>query len=156
MPNRTHRILAVLCYVVHDDHVLMMRRRKQPNLGLWTAPGGKLEWDESPMETCIREMREETGLTILRPELRALITEVSPVDSYQWLMFAYVVTEFEGEVGATHEGDLAWLPLDQLATYPLPQADHIFGPRILQWDGKLAQMKFYYDEDERLLRWEEE
>src|SRR5262249_49084757 len=120
----------------------------------WTAPGGKLEWDEAPAETCIREMREETGLTILRPQLRAVITEVSPVETYQWMMFVYVATEFEGEVGATHEGDLAWLPIDTLDTSPLPQADHIFGPLVLHWDGTVAELKFYYDEQVNLVRWE--
>ena len=133
----------------------MMHRRKQPNLGQWTAPGGKLEWDEAPVETCIREMREETGLLVHRPELRAIITEVSPAEHYQWLMFVYVATEFEGEVGQTHEGDLAWLPVAQLADLPIPQADRIFGPRVLDWDGKVAQMKFYYNENVELVRWEE-
>ena len=67
MPAPTHRILSVLCYVVRDGQVLMMLRRKQPNLGQWTAPGGKLEWDEAPHETCIREMREETGVEARGP-----------------------------------------------------------------------------------------
>jgi 8-oxo-dGTP diphosphatase len=155
MPTSAHRILSVLCYVVRDDHVLMMLRRKQPNLGQWTAPGGKVEWDEAPVETCIREMQEETGLTVVRPELRAIITEVSPVDHYQWTMFCYVAHEFTGEVGATHEGDLAWIPLPSLDSLPLPQADRIFGPRILDWDGTLFNGKFYYDADLRLERWED-
>ena len=60
---RFPRILSVLCYAVRDGRVLMMHRRKQPNLRLWTAPGGKLEWDEAPHETVVREMREETGLS---------------------------------------------------------------------------------------------
>ena len=47
MPTpRFPRILSVLCYAIRDGRVLMMHRRKQPNLGLWTAPGGKL-----PMNT---------------------------------------------------------------------------------------------------------
>ncbi len=155
MPTPTHRILSVLCYAVRDGQVLMMLRRKQPNLGQWTAPGGKLEWDEAPHETCIREMREETGLTVRRPQLRAVITEVSPVETYQWMMFVYVVEDFEGEIGQTHEGDLAWLPLDGLDRYPLPQADRVFGPRVLDWNGQVAELKFYYDEDVNLVRWEE-
>ena len=155
MPAPTHRILSVLCYLVRDGQVLMMLRRKQPNLGQWTAPGGKLEWDEAPHETCVREMREETGLTVRRPQLRAVITEVSPVETYQWMMFVYVAEEFEGVLSQTHEGDLAWLPLDRLDTYPLPQADRVFGPRVLDWDGHVAELKFYYDAAVNLVRWEE-
>ena len=155
MPKGYHRILSVLCYAVQDGHVLMMHRRKEPNLGLWTAPGGKLEWDESPSETCIREMREETGLEVVRPELRAVITEVSPVEHYQWMMFVYVAEQFTGQVGACVEGDLAWVRMDGLADLPIPEADRIFGPRVLRWDGKVAQLKFIYDETIRLARWEE-
>lgn len=158
MPGPYQRILSVLCYALRDDHVLMLRRRKQPNLGLWTAPGGKLEWDEAPHEACIREMREETGLTITAPTLRAVITEVSPTEDYQWMMFVYLARSFSGEIdlaAAGHEGDLAWLPIAHLATLPLPEADRIFGPRVLADDGHVHELKFTYDEAIRLARWED-
>ena len=155
MPTRYHRILSVLCYAVRGERVLMMHRRKEPNLGLWTAPGGKLEWDEAPSEACIREMREETGLAVVRPEMRAVITEVSPVEHYQWMMFVYVVEQFTGQVGECAEGDLEWVAIDALADLPIPEADRIFGPRVLHWDGKVAQLKFTYDEAIRLAHWEE-
>ena len=156
MPTpRFPRILSVLCYAVRDGRVLMMHRRKQPNLDLWTAPGGKLEWDEAPHETCVREMHEETGLTVVDPTLRAVITEVSPSEDYQWMMFVYVAHQFDGEVGETHEGDLAWVPIVALPDLPTPQADRIFGPLVLDGDDRVHQMKFIYDEEIRLAGWEE-
>lgn len=154
MPTpRFRRILSVLCYAIRDGRVLMMHRRKQPNLGLWTAPGGKLEWDEAPHETCVREMREETGLTVVNPILRAVITEVSPSEDYQWMMFVYVAHDFQGDVGETHEGELAWIPMADLAALPTPQADKIFGPLVLADDGRVHELKFIYDEQIRLVGW---
>lgn len=156
MPTpRFPRILSVLCYAIRDGHTLMMHRRKEPNLGLWTAPGGKLEWDEAPHETVVREMHEETGLVVVNPTLRAVITEVSPSEDYQWMMFVYVAHQFEGEVGQTHEGDLAWVPIADLSDLPTPQADRIFGPPVLDGGDRVHQMKFIYDEEIRLVGWEE-
>ena len=58
------RTLGVLVYAVRGNEVLLMHRHKEPNLGLWIAPGGKVELDESPYETAHREMLEETGLVV--------------------------------------------------------------------------------------------
>ena len=149
------RILSTLCYARRGDQVLMLHRTKEPNLGLWTAPGGKLEWDESPLECAIREMHEETGLVLDRPELRGLITEVSPVEDYQWLMFVFVAPRFSGEVGPCKEGTLAWVPISEVLEIPIPQADAIFFPRVIAQAAGLYQAKFTYDEHLRLIRTEE-
>jgi 8-oxo-dGTP diphosphatase len=149
------RILSTLCYAQQGDQVLMLHRGKEPNLGLWTAPGGKLEWDESPTECVIREMREETGLVIDRPELRGLITEVSPVEHYQWMMFVFVAPRHSGQVGVCREGELAWVPIAQVLQLPIPEADAIFFPRIIAPTGGLYQAKFIYDEQIRLVHFEE-
>ena len=103
------RKLTTLVYALRDGQVLMMQRRKEPNLGQWTAPGGKIELDESPAECAVRELREETGLIVQgRPELRVIATETSPLPDWQWLMFIYLVTDFSGQPGDCAEGDLAW------------------------------------------------
>ena len=68
------RVLATLVYAVKGDEVLLHRRVKDPNKGLWVAPGGKLEPDESPAECAIREMREESGLELRELSLRGIMT----------------------------------------------------------------------------------
>lgn len=67
------RVLATLVYAIRDDEVLLHKRVKAPNSGLWVAPGGKLDPGESPAECAIREMREETGLEIADPMLRGML-----------------------------------------------------------------------------------
>jgi 8-oxo-dGTP diphosphatase len=155
MTSGYRRILSTLCYAQRSDQVLMLHRIKEPNFGLWTAPGGKLEWDESPVECVVREMREETGLSIDRPELRGLITEVSPVEHYQWMMFVFVAPRFSGQPGSCNEGELAWVPIAQVSQLPIPQADAIFFPRIITPTDGLYQAKFIYDDKIRLVRCEE-
>ncbi|HNS03502.1 MAG TPA: 8-oxo-dGTP diphosphatase [Anaerolineae bacterium] len=149
------RKICTLVYALRDGQVLMMLRRKQPNLGQWIAPGGKVELDESPMEGAVRELAEETGLRAVgRPELRLIITETSPLPDWQWLMFVYLVREFEGELSSDgREGELAWVPIDQVATLPIPQADAIFFPWVIDGSPGPLSLKFEYDADLHLLDW---
>ena len=147
-------ILGTLIYARRGEEVLVMHRRKEPNLGLWIAPGGKIELGESPYETAKREMLEETGLTVEKLRLRGLCTEVSPDPEWLWMLFIFDTWDFSGEVQAElREGDLAWLPIDTyLYERPIPQADKIFAPAILRQD-EFFQAKFVYDKDLRLSEW---
>ena len=149
------RIPTVLVYARQGDEVLVMRRNKEPNLGLWVAPGGKIELDEAPQDTARREMREETGLVVEDLRLRAFCTEVSPLPDWQWWMFVFVTESFHGELRADRrEGELAWLPIDvYLHERPIPQADAIFAPRVLHGPANLFQAKFVYDADLTLVEW---
>ncbi len=149
------RIPTVLVYLRRGDEVLVMRRNKEPNLGLWVAPGGKIELDESPYDTAVRELREETGYTAEHLHWRGFCTEVSARADWQWFLFIYVTEAFHGELRPDlREGALAWLPL---ATYlharPIPQADAIFAPRVLDPASAFFQAKFVYDNDLKLTEW---
>jgi 8-oxo-dGTP diphosphatase len=135
--------------------VLMLHRSKEPNKGLWVAPGGKVEIHESPLECAVRELREETGLAARHIELRGLVTEVSPRDDYQWLLFIYVTDDFEGELIQCSEGNLAWMNVDAVPLLSIPQADAIFFPRIMSDNEPAYQAKFIYDSSLRLVQVEE-
>lgn len=148
------RQLTTLVYVLRGQHVLLMHRRKEPNLGQWTAPGGKIEVHESPAECAIRELREETGLMAQRPELRVIVTETSPLPDWQWLMFIYLVRDFTGQVRHDcPEGHLAWIPVEDVLQLPIPQADAIFFPYVVNGSPGPISMKFEYDAELRLVNW---
>lgn len=154
----TKRILATLCYAKRDEQVLLLHRTKEPNLGLWVAPGGKLELDESPQESALRELEEETGLVGYRPILRGIITEISPRDDYQWLIFIFLTDQFSGDANDCQqrdcpEGTLAWIPITQVTQLAIPEADFIFFPHIIG-DGPLFRAKFIYDSDLGIISWE--
>ncbi len=148
-------ILATLIYAQRDDRVLMLYRHKEPNLGLWVAPGGKIEPGESPRACAIRELYEETGLRAIEPELRAIITELSPDPDWQWLMFVYRTQVDDGdEVGDEREGRLAWFRVDEVLELPIPQADAIFFPYVMDPSGPPQEMVFHYNQDLELIHWE--
>jgi 8-oxo-dGTP diphosphatase len=151
------RIPSVLVYAKRGDEVLLMRRNKEPNLGLWVAPGGKVELDESPYDAARREMVEETGLRVKGLRMRGFCTEVSNLPNWQWFLFIFVTGSFEGELQADlREGELAWVPVERyLDELSIPQADAIFAPRVLREGDELFEAKFVYDDDLRLVKWVE-
>jgi 8-oxo-dGTP pyrophosphatase MutT (NUDIX family) len=150
-----HEVSTVVVYALQEGQVLLMHRNKEPNLGMWTAPGGKVEPGESPHETARREMVEETGLGVGDLYLRGLCTLVSPLQERPWFLFVFVTTRFQGVLRADRrEGDLAWIPLEEyLTTLPIPQADAIFAPRVLTITEGCFQAKFVCDVDLNLVEW---
>ena len=70
--------LGVLVYLENNEEQVLMihRNKKDEHQGLWLAPGGKVEPNEAPYETAIREMLEETGLQIKDHELRAVLSSL--------------------------------------------------------------------------------
>ena len=149
------RIATVLVYALQGTQVLLMHRNKEPNLGLWVAPGGKIEIYESPQDAARRELLEETGLTARTLTWRGLCTEVSPVPDWQWMLFIYVTHEVDGTLQADlREGELAWVDLDTYYTQlPIPQADAIFAPRVLGASSPMFEAKFVYDAALNLVSW---
>ncbi|MCD6285678.1 MAG: 8-oxo-dGTP diphosphatase [Anaerolineae bacterium] len=151
------RIPTVLVYAVQDDRVLLMHRHKEPNLGLWIAPGGKIEVDESPHDAAVREMREETGLIVDELVWRGTCTEVSPLPDWQWMLFIYVARSFHGSLQEDlREGSLAWVDVNTyLNEMAIPQADRIFAPRVLGPEPGMFEAKFVYDAQLKLVSWVE-
>lgn len=138
--------LATLIYCLRDEHVLLLRRRKHPYPGYWTAPGGKVDPGESPAECAVRELRKETGLITHDPVLRGVITETVPRTDWQWLLFAYVVRDAVGEVTGDHrEGQLRWWPLRDWEQIEMPPPDRLFFPPVVLGDGRPYERTFRSD-----------
>lgn len=146
-------INGALCYVIRDGQVLMLRRNRPPHVGRWTAPGGKLELGESPDEGVIREMLEETGLTVIKPVLRGIVTVYDIAYPIHWLLFIYRADHTAGQVAAadTHEGELRWIPLDRVMQMEMPRADVHYLPRVLA-KAELFRAKFIYNTPDECLQ----
>lgn len=65
---------ATLCFVLKGDEVLMINRNKPPFMGLWNAVGGHIESGETPEQSAIREIKEESGITVTAVELQSVFT----------------------------------------------------------------------------------
>jgi 8-oxo-dGTP diphosphatase len=144
--------LVTLIYCLRDERVLLLRRRKHPFPGLWTGPGGKVDFGESPVECAVRELREETGLRADDPVLRGIITETSDRPDWQWLIFAYVVRDPAGEItGDDREGILKWWPISERDRIEMPPADRFFFEPVVMGTGRPYEQTFHYDNKLRLL-----
>ncbi len=86
--ERPDQLPSTLCYLVVDGRLLMLRREKEPFAHHWTAPGGKIQPGETPRQAIEREVREETGLSIVEPKLKAICSETGGPD-YNWLLFIF-------------------------------------------------------------------
>jgi 8-oxo-dGTP diphosphatase len=143
-------ILATLCYIKHDGHTLMVYRNKKPNdihAGKWNGLGGKFESAESPEECVVREVYEESGLSIRNPKLHGLLM-FPKFKGNDWYVFVFTATEFSGELIDSPEGRLEWIPDEKMTGLNLWESDHIFMPWIRE--GKFFSAKFEYQDDKMM------
>ncbi len=99
--------------------MLLLHRRNPPNAGEWDGVGGKLEPGEDPDTACTREVKEETGLDVPSPRLRAVLIVTVRSTGHLWILFLFTADTPGGTLVASDEGELAWVPLDQLHTLPV-------------------------------------
>ena len=127
--------IAVLCYLYDaDGHVLMLHRRKQPNSGMYSPIGGKLEvtQGEGPHECAVREIREEAGLRLSTDQVRmtGIVSERAYEGQTHWLIFLFEVLRPVGrdEVHTMDfdEGKLEWVDVERVHDLPSPETDAKF------------------------------
>lgn len=134
-----------LCYIKRDSQYLMLHRTKKDNddnKDKWVGIGGKFEEKESPEDCMLREVREETGLTILSYRFRGIVTFVSDVLQTEY-MHLFDSDDFTGETTSCAEGELEWVAKDELQDKALWEGDRIF-LRLLDTDEPFFSLKLEY------------
>jgi 8-oxo-dGTP diphosphatase len=127
----------VLCYLWDDrGRLLLLHRRKNPNRGMYSPIGGKLEVavGESPHDCAVREIREEAGIELATADLGllGLVSETAYEGQTHWLIFLFEVTRTvrPEEVVDMHmdEGHLEWVPVEEVEGLDIPETD-----RTVMW-----------------------
>ena len=121
-------VQTTLCYLEQDGKYLMLHRVKKEgdaNRDKWIGVGGKFEDGESPEECALREVREETGLTMTDYRFRGIVTFVSDRWPTEY-MHLFTCTGFTGAQQPCDEGDLQWVPKARVPQLPGWTGDRIF------------------------------
>lgn len=143
--------LTTLCYIEKDEKYLMLHRVKKENdcnKDKWIGVGGKFEEGESPEECLLREVKEETGLTLTNYRFRGIVTFVSDEWEGEY-MHLFTADGYEGEL-AEHtmascaEGELVWVPKDEIEKLNLWEGDKIF-LRLLVEREAFFSLKLRYE-----------
>jgi 8-oxo-dGTP diphosphatase len=127
----------------------MIHRVKKENdyhLGKWNGLGGKFEQGESPEECAIREIKEESGLTVNNITMKGFITFPMFDGKEDWYVFLFVSDKYEGKLIDSKEGNLAWIPNEKLMEINLWDGDKIFIPWLFK--DKFFSAKFNYKNGE--------
>ena len=145
-------INTTLCYIRRGEEYLMLHRIKKENdlnHDKWIGIGGKFEDKESPEDCLLREVLEETGLTLTGYRCRGVVTFVSDRWATEY-MHLFTADGFTGTLKDCDEGVLEWIPKEQLLKIPHWEGDEIFLNLIWQ-DAPFFSLKVCYKGD-RLVR----
>ena len=112
-----------------SNRLLLIKRRKKPNQGLWSPPGGKLEMSlgESPIECARREASEETGMSLKDDDLKLFgyVSEKNYSGDTHWLMFLVECKKrLAGTPPSINEGTFQFFRRKEIDTLSIPPSDH--------------------------------
>lgn len=114
---RTEQVeLTVLCLIHNEDSYLLQDRVKKDWKG-YTLPGGHIETGESIVDAVVREMKEETGLTIKAPRLCGV--KQFPIEGGRYIVFLFETDQFEGKLVDSDEGKMHWVKITELSNVNL-------------------------------------
>ena len=144
MARRETVVLTNMCMVYDGEGNILVQDRLNPEWPGVTFPGGHVEPGESFTRAVIREVREETGLTIEAPRLCGL-KQFPEDDGTRYIVMLYQTDRFSGELRSSEEGKVFWIKRSDLEHYQLP----VNFDQMLQVfeDDQIEELFCYWDGD---------
>lgn len=141
--GRTENVeLTVLCLLTDGDRLLLQNRTKKDWQG-YALPGGHVEPGESFVNAVIREMREETGLTVISPKLVGI--KQFPIQGGRYVVLLFKAQDYSGTLQSSEEGEMEWVPWDHLTEKHLVE-DFMELLRVMN-DPELTEFQYIVDGD---------
>jgi len=153
--DRYQAVPRVLIFLRNRDDVLLLKGA--PDKRIWAnkynGVGGHVESDEDVISAARREVTEETGLQVDKLDLRAVVNINAGNASVGIMMFVFVGWTGSRDTSASPEGELHWLPANQLPVGELVEDLEWLLPRLLDpWkDGRVRYLYYRYDADDKLV-----
>lgn len=139
---------STLCYIENNGQYLMLLRNKKENdmnEGKWIGLGGKIEEGETPDICVLREVKEESGLTLNAVKLRGLVHFIDDT-GYAEDMYLYTSNSYTGEITECNEGELHWVDMDKIHELNLWEGDKYFLEKLVNGESGF-EMTLEYDHD---------
>ena len=135
-------IIGVGAVIIKDGKILLEKRKNEPGKGKWSIPGGLVELGESVEQTVIREVKEETGLDVEKPEhidvVDNIIRDENDEVKYHFVIIDYFMKLKGGTLkAATDAEELRWVAFDEVQKYDLTKTFRAFFQRNRQKLKKL-------------------
>ncbi|MBR5376313.1 MAG: 8-oxo-dGTP diphosphatase, partial [Lachnospiraceae bacterium] len=139
---------TTLCYIEKDGCYLMLLRNKKENdvnRGKWIGVGGHFEEGESPQDCLLREVAEETGLTLTGFVFRGIVTFIYGENETEY-MHLFTSDSFTGDLHECDEGELKWIRKEEIEELDLWEGDRLFMPKLIAGEKDIF-MKLTYEGD---------
>ncbi len=147
--HRYQVIPRVLCFVLHEDRVLLLKgsptKRIWPNK--YNGLGGHIERDEDVYTAALREIHEESGLEVTNLRLRGVIN-IDTGEPVGIMLFAFLADAQTTTPRPSSEGTLEWVPLQALSAYDLVEDVEVILPQLLAADEREGVFFAHYSFDE--------
>jgi len=145
--NWQPRERANLCFILKDDRILLIHKKRGLGAGKINGPGGKLEPGETALDSAIRETQEEIGVTPLEIEERGVLN-FQFTDGYSLHCVVFVAHDFEGTLVETDEAIPEWFPTDAVPYDRMWEDDRHWLPQVIA--GQRFEAWFLFDSDRML------
>jgi 8-oxo-dGTP diphosphatase len=149
---------VVLCGIMDNGKLLMIKRNNEPYKGYWTVPGGKIEFAEHVEQASVRETKEETGLDSKFEKICGIGVEIlheNNMPKAHFVMFMVKMKALSKEIVESDEGELKWVDLNEIGKLKIVPSDHMMIKEYLIKDKtvkvnriKVNQKNDVYDMEE--------
>ena len=143
MSRSEQAIFTNLCMVYDHDGNILVQDRLDPDWPGLCFPGGHVEPGESFVDSVIREVKEETGLNIENPVLCG-IKQFQTDDNERYVVLFFKTKHFSGELKSSDEGEVFWIPRNELENYKLTSD---FSDMVKIFESNDLSEFYYYSED---------